>query len=83
MFLIGITSTCVENTFRTIGVAKNIRDHLHMCGEYCSDRTNESNALGSPPHVWRIQLGFHRDFAATGITSTCVENTQVRAFCNG
>ena len=72
---LGITSTCVENTFRTIGVAKNIRDHLHMCGEYHTRLKSPSRIVGSPPHVWRIPSVISIETVNIRITSTCVENT--------
>ena len=51
-----ITSTCVENTLAKLSKPSTIRDHLHMCGEYWFCRNKVIQDLGSPPHVWRIQL---------------------------
>ena len=75
IYSIGITSTCVENTSPRVQKWFNFEDHLHMCGEYSLKIALLLNRLGSPPHVWRIQIFESLKIPAEGITSTCVENT--------
>ena len=53
----GITSTCVENTMSSCLLRNAIKDHLHMCGEYLILPKLTIAEKGSPPHVWRIQIG--------------------------
>ena len=54
-FIIGITSTYVENT--ETGGRNNAlaRDHLHIRGEYSRAVTSLKMNGGSPPHTWRIR----------------------------
>ena len=73
----GITSTCVENTYRCHLLALAYQDHLHMCGEYVIKICKKNITKGSPPHVWRIQYIDLLHGVMWGITSTCVENTGI------
>ena len=64
---IGITSTYVENTSLLIVLVASRKDHLHIRGEYRTDRRWLACMTGSPPHTWRILsfvnklLSFHED----------------------
>ena len=73
-----ITSTCVENTFKSSAFWCDSEDHLHMCGEYPIYVFPSSANVGSPPHVWRILKLINELGKIIGITSTCVENTVMK-----
>ena len=72
-----ITSTCVENTIFSLCGFFCFWDHLHMCGEYQKLEQTMTKPLGSPPHVWRIHSIYFWLGRSNGITSTCVENTNL------
>ena len=75
--LTGDPSTCVENT-RWCGWRRmRCGDHLHMCGEYELHVRRGVVDWGSPPHVWRIHFPCYGIDRFSGITSTCVENTDI------
>ena len=48
-----------------------------MRGEYQILKTLKAEYLGSPPHAWRIPKVLRYGRPSLGITSTCVENTEV------
>ena len=68
----------MENTFSCTALIVAFRDHLHIRGEYFADRKQAQNELGSPPHTWRIPTtkATHKHYLR--ITSTYVENTQIK-----
>ena len=70
-----ITSTYVENTFKSLNSLSKKRDHLHIRGEYYGGRIRKQARSGSPPHTWRIQFAYIRRWSDDRITSTYVENT--------
>ena len=70
-----ITSTYVENTFKSLNSLSKKRDHLHIRGEYYGGRIRKQARSGSPPHTWRIRSCKKLIVDTTRITSTYVENT--------
>ncbi len=73
-----ITSTYVENTKTQKVFNRDDEDHLHIRGEYMTSLWKLSSSIGSPPHTWRIQLFVILIPLCVGITSTYVENTDIR-----
>ena len=74
-FVMGITSTHVENTAILTPCAHTCRDHLHTRGEYPTCFLICFCNLGSPPHTWRIPSAKALQDKDFRITSTHVENT--------
>ena len=70
-----ITSTYVENTLLTCKLMDQLKDHLHIRGEYICFHCKNSQVWGSPPHTWRILRSIQTGKGAKRITSTYVENT--------
>ena len=75
-WLLGITSTYVENTFSICCLLARLRDHLHIRGEYFGVVQLVHITKGSPPHTWRILNSSCKVFIVFRITSTYVENTK-------
>ena len=73
----GITPTCVGNTDFSVVALIQLQDHPHLCGEHCLSVCWKSCMKGSPPPVWgtRIKARYFR--LNSGITPTCVGNTQI------
>ena len=78
--VLGITSTCVENTVDTGYLSHSLQDHLHMCGEYIQTVSPPMHLIGSPPHTWRIRSRLFIGYSFNRITSTYVENTATLFF---
>ena len=74
-WLLGITSTYVENTSSKRHKRANFKDHLHIRGEYLFHLLSSSSLKGSPPHTWRIPSLITTLTNMLRITSTYVENT--------
>ena len=75
-WLLGITSTYVENTSSKRHKRANFKDHLHIRGEYLFHLLSSSSLKGSPPHTWRIPSLITTLTNMLRITSTYVENTK-------
>ena len=74
--LIGITPTCVGNTFFHHIEFYNFQDHPHLRGEYSASLGSIAVGMGSPPLAWGI-LGEKANYSESrGITPTCVGNTE-------
>ena len=76
----GITSTYVENTYRIWTCIFRQWDHLHIRGEYNNVIFVSRDYLGSPPHTWRIPALSTCTWEEMRITSTYVENTELKQF---
>ncbi len=70
----------MENTQQGQLDTNQLRDHLHIRGEYTDWHRCFSSTLGSPPHTWRIPLALSSTRIVLGITSTYVENTHDTLF---
>ena len=71
-----ITPTCVGNTANNPDKGAVYKDHPHMRGEYYLTCLRLVYMSGSPPHAWGI-LVMNDDYGInTGITPTCVGNTE-------
>ena len=70
-----ITSTYVENTCCNPHPDLDLKDHLHIRGEYLAPLARLPFSNGSPPHTWRIPSEYETERKDFGITSTYVENT--------
>ena len=72
---LGITPTCVGNTYRRRGVCRGGQDHPHLRGEYWNLSRKIINLKGSPPLAWGILRTKYAACPTLGITPTCVGNT--------
>ena len=73
--IVRIISTYVENTVFYDLILKNIKDHLHIRGEYLRPPSVNGSELGSSPHTWRILKRSRSQLMKFRIISTYVENT--------
>ena len=53
-----------------------------MCGEYAVDKGFADEIMGSPPHVWGIQVKVRNKQFVQRITPTCVGNTAINLVPN-
>ena len=74
-FGVGITPTCVGNTWPPFVALWFIQDHPHVCGEYLQALPLACGYQGSPPRVWGIPAVKSSLSLSVRITPTCVGNT--------
>ena len=70
-----IISTYVENTVIGLCEMYQVKDHLHIRGEYSMLTVISQLLIGSSPHTWRILFKLFQLLLLRRIISTYVENT--------
>ena len=74
-----IISTYVENTVIGLCEMYQVKDHLHIRGEYSMLTVISQLLIGSSPHTWRILFKLFQLLLVRRIISTYVENTSLVA----